>query len=44
MDYVIKGISKDLWKAAKKKAIDEEKTMKEVLLEALKKFVEKGEK
>jgi hypothetical protein len=41
VDYILKGIPEDLWKSAKKKAIDLNKTMKQVLLDALKKFVEK---
>jgi len=40
VDYILKGIPEDLWKSAKKKAIDLDKTMKQVLLDALKKFVE----
>ena len=41
VDYILKGIPEELWKSAKKKAIDLNKTMKQVLLDALKKFVEK---
>jgi hypothetical protein len=40
MNYILKDIPNDLWKSCKKKAIDLNKTMKQVLLEALKKFVE----
>ena len=40
VDYILKGIPEDLWKSARKKAIDDSKTMKQVLLEALKKYVE----
>jgi len=40
IDYILKGIPEDLWKSAKKKGIDLNKTMKQVLLDALKKFVE----
>lgn len=39
-EYLIKNIPDDLLVAAKKKAIDLNKTMKQVLLDALKKFVE----
>lgn len=40
VDYILKGIPEDLWKSAKKKAIDDGKTMKQVLLDALKTYVE----
>lgn len=43
MNYILKDIPPELWKSCKKKAIDLNKTMKQVLLDALKKFVEKGE-
>jgi len=41
VDYILKDIPEDLWKSAKKKAIDDDKTMKQVLLDALKEYVEK---
>ena len=40
MDYIIKGIDNEVWKAAKIKAIQEDKTMKDVLLKALDEYVE----
>jgi len=39
VDYILKGIPEDLWKSAKKKGIDDNKTMKQVLLDALKTYV-----
>jgi len=40
VDYILKGIPEDIWRAARKKGIDEKKSMKEVLLDALKKYIE----
>jgi hypothetical protein len=40
VDYILKDIPLDVWKSAKKKAIDDNKSMKQVLLEALKKYIE----
>lgn len=39
MNYILKDIPEELWKTSKKKGIDINKSMKQVLLEALEKFV-----
>jgi hypothetical protein len=42
-EYIIKGIPEDLWKLCKKKAIDDNKSMKQVLIEALEAYIKKVE-
>jgi hypothetical protein len=39
VDYILKGIPGELWHQAKVKAVQERTTMKQVLLDALKKYI-----
>ena len=41
-NYLLRDIPKDLWDAAKHKAVDEGLNLRELLLKALREYVEKG--
>ena len=43
MNDILKDIPTDLWKTAKKKAIDNNQTMKQVLLQLLREWTERKE-
>ncbi len=42
--YTLKDIPDDVWREARKKAIDEGKTMREILIELLSEWIKKRKK
>ena len=43
MDYIIRGVDEPVWKRLKHLAVDMEKSLRELILQAIKEFVERSE-